>query len=132
VPPGQPGPVGRFLGGAIAPGPQLLSEALARRGARLFPVETHRAQTPALGRETSEALASGIVHGFRGAARELVTRIALEGQVDSPLIVLTGGASELLEGVFDEVRLLRDAQLVQRGLHAALVAERERCSNSAS
>ena len=64
---------GFILGGAIAPGPRLLSEALARGGARLLAVEVD-ANVPALGRDTAEALRAGVVFGLRGAVRELVRR----------------------------------------------------------
>ena len=57
---------GVFLGGAIAPGPGTLAEGLTQAGARL-PDFTLRADAPALGRSTEEALQAGVVVGFRGA-----------------------------------------------------------------
>lgn len=117
---------GRFIGGAIAPGPELLARALAAGGARLFDVAEFIArdhEPSALGRDTRAALTAGVVHGFRGAARELVTRIAAEAGLDSPPICLTGGARALLAGVFAKERVYDDAGLVHRGLVAALARE---------
>lgn len=106
-----------FLGGAIAPGPRLLAQALARGTARLPRIEPV-ARAVALGRDTREALQSGVVIGFRGAARELVARIASEADlVDAP-VVLTGGARAFLldPPVFGVRRLLEDGDLIHRGL----------------
>ncbi len=118
----------RFVGGAIAPGPELLASALAAGGARLFDVGELIAgaeSVRALGHDTAGALSSGVVHGFRGAARELVMRIAEEAGLQNPPIRMTGGARGLLAGLFDEERVVEDAALVDRGLLAALAREFE-------
>ncbi len=86
---------GAFLGGAIAPGPVLQAEALSRGAARLPRVEP-RPGAAALGRGTAEAILAGVVVGFRGAARELVRRIAAEAELPGAPIVLTGGARAVL------------------------------------
>ncbi|MEZ5978905.1 MAG: type III pantothenate kinase [Planctomycetota bacterium] len=88
-----------FLGGAIAPGPDLLRAALGRGAAQLFEVEIGAFDldaVPALGRESAEALRSGVVHGFRGAVRELVRRVASEAGLDGAPVVVAGGASPWL------------------------------------
>ena len=110
-------PDGRFLGGAIAPGPALLSRALATGGARLFEVEP-RSDAPALGRSSEAALRAGVVVGLRGAARELVEEVAREAGLESAPVVLTGGASALLlEPRAFTTRVLHVVpDLVQRGL----------------
>lgn len=110
-----------FLGGAIAPGPRLLSEALARGGARLFAVEVD-ANVPALGRDTAEALRAGVVFGLRGAVRELVRAVGDEAGLDRACVVFTGGAAELLAPaeLFANRRTRSDPDLVHLGLLAAL------------
>lgn len=85
----------QFAGGAIAPGASLLARALASGGARLHEVRPS-AVGPALGRDTQAALEAGVVHGLRGAARELVERIELEEVGRALPIALTGGARALL------------------------------------
>lgn len=108
---------GDFLGGAIAPGPALLARALAEGTARL-PRITPATGVPALGRDTEEALASGVAVGFRGAARELVERIAAEAGLGEAPVCLTGGArSFLLEpSAFTARELFVRSELVHRGL----------------
>jgi type III pantothenate kinase len=86
---------GVFLGGAIAPGPQLCAEALAQGGARLLAVDP-RPGARALGRTTPEALEAGVVVGFRGAARELVRAIGDASGLGAAPLVLTGGARGFL------------------------------------
>ncbi len=118
------GPMGErrgcFAGGAIAPGPKLLADALRRGGARLPGVEATPA-APALGKHTRAALEAGIAVGVRGAARELVRGLAETRPADSLPVVLTGGAREFLtvgEPLGEELIIVPD--LVHLGLLAAL------------
>lgn len=97
VPPAESQPVPprpRFHGGAIAPGPQLLAEALAR-AARLHAV-TPEPGVPALGLDTPAALRAGVTVGFRGAALELVLRIGEESGLGHGSLALCGGARDFL------------------------------------
>lgn len=124
---------GAFLGGAIAPGPELLRRALAAGAARLFEVDLPTADAdgtivldgvPALGRESAEALRAGIVHGLRGAVRELAALVEREGGRGAPVRFATGGAAALLlaePSVLVGARLEPD--LVHIGLRAAFAAE---------
>ncbi|MCP3916940.1 MAG: type III pantothenate kinase [bacterium] len=112
---------GRFLGGAIAPGPDLLADVLAARGARLARVPA-QPRVAALGRHTRAALAAGIGVGFEGAALHLVRRIADEAGLASPRLWLTGGRAEFLahlewSGVEGPAR--HEPLLVHLGLAAA-------------
>ena len=86
------GPV--FLGGAIAPGVGIASEALFARGARLPRVELV-APRGAIGRSTPEALQSGLVLGFAGLVDGLIERFqrALGG---AARVVSTGGGLAVL------------------------------------
>jgi pantothenate kinase type III len=109
-----------FLGGAIAPGPTLLAEALARGTARL-PLVEPRVGASALGRDTESALQSGVVVGFRGAAHELVEGVAAEASLASAPVVLTGGARAFLlrPSAFGSRSVREAPDLVHRGLIAA-------------
>lgn len=111
---------GTFLGGAIAPGPALLARSLAEGTARL-PRISPRERAPALGRDTEEALQAGVVHGFRGAARELVDRVSGESALAAVPVVLSGGARGFLREptAFPERRVIEEADLVHVGLFAA-------------
>jgi len=120
----EPGTRPRFLGGAIAPGPRLLARALAAGTARL-PLVDAQPGAHALGRDTREALESGIAVGFAGAARELVQRIGAEAGLSAAPLVLTGGARAFLElpGLFGARVARVEPELVHLGLlHAAAAA----------
>lgn len=112
-----------FHGGAIAPGPTLLAEALHRHTARLPRVEP-RSGAHALAHDTESALQAGIVVGFRGAAQELVRRVAEEAGFGPKVpVVLSGGAHEFLvrpDSCFAHRRVVLEAHLVHKGLLAAL------------
>jgi len=112
---------GVFLGGAIAPGPELLARALGSGAAALFEVVPDPA-APALGRDSAAALRSGIVVGFQGAARELARRIAGEAGLpgNAPLYLSGGAAAFLPAGLFEGRALRHDPRLVHRGLRLAL------------
>ena len=61
-------PRGEFVGGALAPGIEISVDALTRRAAQLLKVELARPQH-VIGKNTVEALQSGIIFGFAGAGR---------------------------------------------------------------
>lgn len=85
---------GDYLGGAIAPGIAIATEALFTRTAVLPRVElTHPKR--AIGRNTVAAMQSGIVFGYAGLIEGVVGRIKQElgGAVK---VVATGGYAELL------------------------------------
>ncbi len=108
----------RFRGGAIAPGPRLLALALHEHTARL-PLVDARPGAAALGRDTAQALQSGVVHGLRGAARELAQRVAGEAEIPGAPLLITGGAAAFLfePPLFAAAR--HEPDLVHRGLLAA-------------
>lgn len=64
---------GEYLGGAIAPGPELAAEALFLRTARLPRVRLAAPYAP-IGRTTAECIRSGLFFGYLG----LVDRISSE------------------------------------------------------
>ena len=68
---------GAFVGGAIAPGVRVSTDALADHAARLPKVEIVR-PADAVGRTTVSALQSGIVHGFAGQVDTIVERLCAE------------------------------------------------------
>jgi type III pantothenate kinase len=109
-----------FLGGAIAPGPELLARSL-RDGAARLPAIEPAPGVPALGRDTRAALRAGVAVGFAGAARELARRVAAEADLapDAPLF-LTGGARRFLAapGLFG-VAPREEQDLVHKGLERA-------------
>ena len=116
----------RFLGGAIAPGPALLADALARGGAQLPEVEP-RPGASALGRDTPAALQAGIVVGFRGAAARLLAELRQAVAFGAGPVFVTGGARALLlepDPFVEDGPLSVDPWLVERGLLAAALDAR--------
>jgi len=85
---------GEFLGGALAPGIEISVDALAARAAQLRKVELVRPRS-VIGKNTVEALQSGILYGFAGQVDGLVDRIVAE-LGGSASIVATGGLAPLV------------------------------------
>ena len=88
---------GEYLGGAIAPGIEISVEALGTRGAQLRRVELARPRS-VIGRNTVEALQSGILYGFAGQVDGVVTRMVAELSSDPALVtvVATGGLATMV------------------------------------
>jgi type III pantothenate kinase len=95
---------GSFLGGAILPGLKMAARALHEGTALLPEVELHRPDWT-FGRNTIDAIISGIVLGARGALRELTEAYATSlGQW--PPLVATGGDAELVCKDYDIVHAI--------------------------
>jgi type III pantothenate kinase len=85
---------GDYLGGAIAPGIAIATEALFTRTAALPRVElTHPKR--AVGRSTVAAMQSGIVFGYAGLIEGIVARMQQE-MGGKAKVVATGGYADLL------------------------------------
>jgi type III pantothenate kinase len=117
---------GEFLGGAIAPGVQVSSDAAAARSAALRRVELARPRS-VIGKNTVECMQAGAVFGFAGLVDGLVQRIrddvCFAG--DNVAVVATGHAAPLLLPELDTASHY-DKHLTLRGLR--LVFERNRDS----
>ncbi len=87
-------PRGEYLGVAIAPGIAVSIDALIGRTAKL-PQIALEAPDRAIGRNTTEALQSGIVYGFAGQTEAIVARLRAEMGVDAK-VVATGGLAEIV------------------------------------
>jgi type III pantothenate kinase len=96
---------GEFVGGAFAPGIEISVDALSRRAAQLLKVELARPHH-AIGKNTVEALQSGIIFGFAGQVEGIATRMIRELAPDDPdsvTVIATGGLAPL---VIDEVSII--------------------------
>jgi type III pantothenate kinase len=85
---------GEYLGAAIAPGIAVSIDALIGRTAKL-PQIALEAPGHAIGRNTNDALQSGIVYGFAGQTEAIVGRMRSEMGVDAK-VVATGGLAEVV------------------------------------
>src|SRR6202167_5505556 len=96
---------GEFVGGALAPGIEISVDALSRRAAQLLKVELAR-PAHAIGKNTVEALQSGIIFGFAGQIEGIANRMIRELAPDDPdavTVIATGGLAPL---VIDEVSVI--------------------------
>jgi type III pantothenate kinase len=89
---------GEFLGGALAPGIEISLDALAARAAQLRKVELVAPRGP-IGKNTVEALQSGILYGFAGQVDGLVRRLSAALHPADPAavaVIATGGLAALV------------------------------------
>ena len=120
---------GRFLGGAIAPGPDALANALHHRTALLpllsFPVHAYGQRAPrAMGLSTKGALRSAAFHGWRGMVKEMLAALCVEHPEhlghDCPhgiKVITTGGVAPRLARDVPELKTV-DPDLTMAGLLA--------------
>lgn len=95
---------GDYLGGAIAPGMVIASDALFSSTSQLRRVELVAPST-AIGRNTIHAIQSGVVLGYADLVRGMVARFDAE-LGGGAKVVATGGLAHILEaeaGVFDDI-----------------------------
>jgi type III pantothenate kinase len=85
---------GEYVGGIIAPGLGIASDALFARAAKLYPVELAKPKH-VVGRNTVHAIQSGLVYGYVSMVDGLVARIKKENKVKARVIA-TGGFAPLL------------------------------------
>lgn len=85
---------GEYLGGAIAPGIGISTEALYTRAAKLPRIELSKPKT-VIGKNTVTSMQSGIIYGFVGQTDGIITRMEKEigGKVN---VVATGGLAEMI------------------------------------
>ncbi|MHC4984255.1 MAG: type III pantothenate kinase [Planctomycetota bacterium] len=87
---------GVFLGGAILPGLTMSARGLHGGTARLPEVQPAR-PGGVFGKNTEQAIRSGLIRGARGALRELVESYATELR-HWPIVIITGGDAKLVCG----------------------------------
>lgn len=97
---------GEYAGGVIAPGIEISVEALGVRGAQLRKIELARPRS-VIGKNTVEAMQSGILYGFAGQVDGVVARMARElaDDPDEVTVIATGGLAPMVLGeasVIDE------------------------------
>jgi type III pantothenate kinase len=85
---------GEYLGGAIAPGIQISTEALFQKAAKLPRVELLRPQK-IIGKNTVSSMQSGFFYGFVGQVDGIVGRMLKELN-EKPFVVATGGLAGLI------------------------------------
>ena len=97
---------GEYVGGVISPGIEISVEALGVRGAQLRKIEVARPRS-VIGKNTVEAMQSGVIYGFAGQVDGVVNRMAreLSEDPDDVTVIATGGLAPMVLGessVIDE------------------------------
>ncbi len=85
---------GQYIGGAIAPGIGISTEALYQRAAKLPRIELVKPRST-VGRNTITSMQAGIIYGFAGQVDGIVGRMQNEFNTKAKVIA-TGGLAELI------------------------------------
>ncbi|MEO8285443.1 MAG: type III pantothenate kinase [Chloroflexota bacterium] len=109
-------PDGDYLGGAISPGLRVSSDALFRLTAQLRRIELI-APKSSIGKNTNNAMQSGVVWGYVGLVEGLVNRIRVDmGEMGSNAkVIATGGLARLIAAHTDCMDIV-DLNLTLDGL----------------
>ncbi|MFH8619846.1 type III pantothenate kinase [Streptomyces sp. NPDC017979] len=96
---------GEYVGGVIAPGIEISVDALGVKGAQLRKIELARPRS-VIGKNTVEAMQSGIVYGFAGQVDGVVRRMKQELAPEEPdevTVIATGGLAPMVLGESSEI-----------------------------
>lgn len=107
---------GEFLGGAIAPGPELAVKALSE-GTALLPKVKFKWPKSVIGKNTKEAMQAGVALGLIELVNGLIVRFRREYQEDLKIIA-TGGWGKLFVAQVPAIEVY-DPYLTLRGLQIA-------------
>lgn len=112
---------GDYLGGAIAPGIGISTEALFQRAAKLPRVELVKPKR-VIGRDTVTSMQAGIIYGFVGQVDGIVRRMEREFP-KKPKVVATGGLAPLMADESETLQIINPL-LTLEGLR--IIYERNR------
>jgi len=87
-------PKGEYMGGCIAPGIVISSEALFARASKLPRVEFGKPKT-IITKDTVSAIQAGIMFGYAGLVDGIVERMKAEVKTN-PLVIATGGLARIV------------------------------------
>jgi type III pantothenate kinase len=97
---------GEYVGGALMTGIEISLDALTERGARLPKVELAPPKT-VIGKNTIDAIRSGVVFGYAGAVDAILRRLYDELGRQVP-VVATGGLGKLVVPFTEEITEVDD------------------------
>ncbi|RDI38429.1 pantothenate kinase [Falsibacillus pallidus] len=85
----------QYMGGAIAPGISISTEALYSKAAKLPRIEIARPDD-IIGKNTVSAMQSGILYGYVGQVEGIVNRMKAQSSKE-PTVIATGGLATLID-----------------------------------
>lgn len=114
---------GEYVGGVIAPGLGIASDALFERTARLFRVELRRPKH-VIGRNTVHAIQSGLVYGYVALVDGIVERMQHEAR-ETARVLATGTYADLVAPESDTIEEV-DPFLTLKGLRLLYERNKEK------
>ncbi len=90
----------KYIGGVFAPGIRLAQDALVSRAAQLYKVELVPPPQP-IGRNTVQAMQSGIFWGYVGMIEALLKRILAQLDAPATRVIATGGLAPVFKAHID-------------------------------
>jgi type III pantothenate kinase len=108
----------QYMGGAIAPGIGISTEALYSKAAKLPRIEITRPEG-VIGKNTVSAMQAGIVYGYVGQVEGIVKRM-IDQSEQRPKVIATGGLSTLIAeestiiDIVDPYLTLKGLQLIYK------------------
>jgi type III pantothenate kinase len=108
----------QYMGGAIAPGINISTEALYSKAAKLPRIEITRPEG-VIGKNTVSAMQAGIVYGYVGQVEGIVKRMKEQSKTE-PTVIATGGLAQLISqesdvfDVIDPFLTLKGLQLIYK------------------
>jgi type III pantothenate kinase len=98
---------GAYLGGAIAPGIIIASEALYTKASKLPRVELFVPPGKVIGCDTVSSMQSGIIYGYAGLVDGIVRRMTKEMRSSPPpKVIATGGLARLMLDVSETIEAI--------------------------
>ncbi len=105
--------VGEYLGGAIAPGIKISTEALVARASKLPRVELIKPKS-LIGKNTVASMQAGIIYGFVGQVEGIINRMKSELNFN-PTVIATGGLANIIAEETEAIDMI-DEFLTLEGL----------------
>ena len=108
----------QYMGGAIAPGINISTEALYTRASKLPRIEIARPEG-VVGKNTVSAMQAGILYGYVGQVEGIVQRMKNQSN-EKPMVIATGGLAPLIADesnvidVVDPFLTLKGLQLIYK------------------
>jgi len=106
-------PRGEYMGGCIAPGIVISSEALFKRASKLPRVEFSTPKS-IIAKDTVSSMQAGILYGYAGLVDGIVARMKAEVRAN-PLVIATGGLAKVVQPETKSIEIV-DEMLTLEGL----------------